>query len=77
MHNDYAEVSYLKQTEKVGVQWAFPEDSEIQKTSFDQIMASGFKVNYIQSAVRIRCVINKGLADDLSNEIRNIPNTTF
>ena len=49
-----------------------PEDAEVQQTYFEQIMASNFEVKYIQSAVRIRCIVDKTLADELSNEIRNI-----
>ena len=77
VHGDYADISYLKRTGKVGVQWVFPEDVEVQQTSFEQIMASGFEVKYIQSAIRIRCVVDKTLADELSNEIRNITNTSL
>ena len=77
VHGDYADISYLKRTDKVGIQWVFPEDAEVQQTSFEQIMASGFEVKYIQSAIRIRCVVDKTLADKLSNEIRNITNTSL
>ena len=77
VHGDYADISYLKRTDKVGIQWVFPEDAEVQQTSFEQIMASGFEVKYIQSAIRIRCVVDKTLADKLSNEIRNIANTSL
>lgn len=77
VHGDYADISYLKRTDKVGIQWVFPEDAEVQQTSFEQIMASGFEVKYIQSAIRIRCVVDKTLADELSNEIRNITNTSL
>lgn len=77
VHGDYADISYLKRTDKVGIQWVFPEDAEVQQTSFEQIMASGFEVKYIQSAIRIRCVFDKTLADELSNEIRNITNTSL
>ena len=77
VHGDYANISYLKRTDKVGIQWVFPEDAKVQQTSFEQIMASGFEVKYIQSAIRIRCVVDKTLADELSNEIRNITNTSL
>ena len=77
VHGDYADISYLKWTGKVGIQWVFPEDAEVQQTSFEQIMASGFEVKYIQSAIRIPCVVDKTLADELSNEIRNITNTSL
>ena len=77
VHGDYADISYLKRTDKVGIQWVFPEDAEVQQTSFEQIMASGFEVKYIQSAIRNRCVVDKTLADELSNEIRNITNTSL
>ena len=76
-HGDYADISYLKQTGKVGIQWVFPENAEVQQTSFEQIMASGFEVKYIQSAIRICCVVDKTLTDELSNEIRNITNTSL
>lgn len=59
VHGDYADISYLKRTDKVGIQWVFPEDAKVQQTSFEQIMASGFEVKYIQSAIRIRCVVDK------------------
>ena len=72
VQGEYAEISYLKQTDKAGVHWVFPEEAELQQTSFEQILASGFEVNYIQSATRICCVIKKTLAADLSNELRNI-----
>ena len=77
VHGDYADISYLKLTDKVGIQWVFTEDAEVQQTSFEQIMASGFEVKYIQSAIRIRCVVDKTLADELSNEIRNITKTSL
>ena len=32
---------------------------KMPKTSFEQIMAYGFEVKYIQSAIRIRCVVDK------------------
>ena len=72
VYGDHTNVSYLKQTDKVGVHWVFPEEIEMQQTSFEQIMASGFEVKYTQSAVRIRCSIEKAFAEELSNEIRNI-----
>ena len=75
VYGDHANVSYLKQTDKVGVQWAFPEDAEIQQMSLDQIMASGFEVKYNQSATRIHCSIEKTFAEELSNELRYIPLT--
>ena len=77
VHGDYADISYLKWTGKVGIQWVFPEDAKVQQTSFEQIMASGFEVKYIQSAIRICCVVDKTLTDELSNEIRNITNTSL
>ena len=55
VRNDYAEISYLKQIDKVGAQWVFPEDTEIQTTYFDQIMASGFKVKYIVCHYNLFC----------------------
>ena len=77
VHGDYADISYLKRTDQVGIQWVFPEDAEIQQTSFEQIMTSGFEVKYSQSAIKIRCVVDKTLADELSNDIRNITNTSL
>ena len=77
VHGDYVDISYLKRTGKVGIQWVFPEDAKVQQTSFEQIMASGFEVKYIQSAIRIPWVVDKTLADELSNEIRNITNTSL
>ena len=77
VHGDYVDISYLKWTGKVGIQWVFPEDAKVQQTSFEQIMAWGFEVKYIQSAIRIRCVVDKTLADELSNEIRNITKTSL
>uniref|UniRef100_A0A7M5WQV2 Tudor domain-containing protein n=2 Tax=Clytia hemisphaerica TaxID=252671 RepID=A0A7M5WQV2_9CNID len=67
VYGDHANVSYLKQTDKVGVHWVFPEEVEVQQTSFEQIMASGFEVKYTQSGVRIRCSIEKAFAEELSN----------
>ena len=77
VHGDYVDISYLKWTGKVGIQWVFPEDAKVQQTSFEQIMACGFEVKYIQSAIRIRCVVDKTLAHELSNKIRNITNTSL
>ena len=77
VHGDYANISYLKRTDKVGIQWVFPEDAKVQQTTFEQIMASGFELKYIQSAIRIRCVVDNTLADELSNKIRNIRNTSL
>ena len=77
VHGDYADISYLKRTDKVGIQWVFPEDAKVQQTTFEQIMASGFELKYIQSAIRIRCVVDNTLADELSNKIRNIRNTSL
>ena len=59
VHGDYVDISYLKWTGKVGIQWVFPEDAKVQQTSFEQIMASGFEVKYIKSAIRICCVVDK------------------
>ena len=77
VHGDYADISYLKRTDKVGIQWVFPEDAKVQQITFEQIMASGFELKYIQSAIRIRCVVDNTLADELSNKIRNIRNTSL
>lgn len=69
---DYADISFLKRTDKAGLQWVFPEEAEIQKTSLEQIMASGFEVSYLHSATRIRCNITKNLAEELNGELRTI-----
>ena len=33
VHGDYADISYLKRTDKVGIQWVFREDAEVLQTS--------------------------------------------
>lgn len=73
VNGEDANITYLERTDRIGRNWVLPEDAEVQKTSFEQIMVSGFEVKYIQSTInKIRCTIDRTLAEELTEESKNI-----
>ena len=60
IEEDGLTISYLTQASRSdsdgGQSWTFPEEAEVIKTSYEQILASKVKVQY-SGCVRIRCTI--------------------
>ncbi|XP_066926267.1 uncharacterized protein [Clytia hemisphaerica] len=65
---DCLKVSYFSRKDKAGSQWTFPEEADIQDTKYEQIIKKVEKVAY-QCTVRIRCLIPKQLADDITTKL--------
>ena len=59
-------VSYLTRTDTAGKSWAFPQNSDINETSVDQILARKVKVNY-SGDVRIKCQIECSLIEKMNS----------
>jgi hypothetical protein len=60
-------VSYMTCADQTGLSWTFPESAEILDTSFDQILASKVKVQYL-ATVRIRCkIMDKSLISKMND----------
>ena len=57
-------VSHLIRSGKDNWSWVFPEDSDVQNVSAEQILYSDITVQYHHST-RIRCTINKSLASEI------------
>ena len=55
--NDDIWVSYMKQTDKVGEKWLFPEEADVCKTNINQIIRRSIDVEYHLTAT-IRCSIS-------------------
>ena len=49
-------ISYLKQTDKEGFEWEFPEHADIQPISEEEILVSSIAVTYM-SPVKVQCRI--------------------
>eukprot|EP00111_Clytia_hemisphaerica_P014148 TCONS_00041682-protein len=64
-------VSYFTRRDKSGSQWTFPEEADIQDTKLDQIICKVDRVAY-QCTVRIRCLIDKSVADGITDKMNRI-----
>ena len=68
--NGKVNVSYMIRADATGLSWTFPETAEVLETSFDQILASNVKVQYLGTE-RIRCkIVDKGLITEMNDTIR-------
>ena len=71
VEEDHLRVTYFSRKDKAGSQWTFPEESDIQETKLEQIITKVEQVAY-HCTVRIRCVISKQLADDVTKKVNTM-----
>lgn len=62
INGEKVKVSYMKRSDRKGLNWLFPEEAEINDTNTDQILMRHIQVKYTLTAM-IRCVIPHNTLD--------------
>ena len=64
-------VSYMKRTDKKGLNWLFPEEAEIHVTHIDQIIARNIPVKYSLTAM-MRCILDSNIQRERYNSYQKL-----